>query len=63
MIPCWLILAGLQFRALSDQLYHTPKFHSEIRQYIVKQLKSCPELYKGFTGRAFTALTPFLAKI
>ena len=40
----------LQFRAISDQLYQTPKFYSEIRQQVLKQLKSHRQLYADFAG-------------
>lgn len=40
-----------QFRAVSDQLYQTPKFHSEVRQQVVKQLKSHAQLYADFAGK------------
>ncbi|XVE76153.1 hypothetical protein DITRI_Ditri12bG0150700 [Diplodiscus trichospermus] len=37
-----------QFRALSDQLYHTPDNHKYVRQQVVNQLKSHPETYEGY---------------
>ncbi|KAJ7972373.1 OTU domain-containing protein [Quillaja saponaria] len=37
-----------QFRALSDQLYHTPEHHKLVRQSIVNQLKTQPEIYKEY---------------
>ncbi|KAJ9184311.1 hypothetical protein P3X46_004047 [Hevea brasiliensis] len=37
-----------QFRALSDQLYNTPDRHKVVRQHIVNQLRSHPEIYKGY---------------
>ncbi|XP_024004427.1 OTU domain-containing protein DDB_G0284757 [Eutrema salsugineum] len=40
-----------QFRALADQLYNTSDLHKQVRQEIVKQLKSRPKLYKGLVGK------------
>ncbi|XVE61688.1 hypothetical protein DITRI_Ditri06bG0060100 [Diplodiscus trichospermus] len=37
-----------QFRALSDQLYHTPDNHKYVRRQVVNQLKSHPETYEGY---------------
>ncbi|XWS55845.1 hypothetical protein CRYUN_Cryun09bG0035100 [Craigia yunnanensis] len=37
-----------QFRALSDQLYHTPDNHKYVRRQVVNQLKSHPERYEGY---------------
>ncbi|KAJ1418968.1 Papain-like cysteine peptidase superfamily [Sesbania bispinosa] len=37
-----------QFRALSDQLYHTPDRHKFVRRKVVNQLKSIPEIYDGY---------------
>lgn len=37
-----------QFRALSDQLYNTPDRHQVVRQRIVNQLRSHPEIYEGY---------------
>ncbi|KAF7818635.1 OTU domain-containing protein [Senna tora] len=37
-----------QFRALSDQLYHTPEYHKIVRRQVVNQLKSHPEIYEGY---------------
>lgn len=42
-----------QFRALSDQIYHTAEHHDFIRQDIVKQLKSCPEIYEGYVSMPY----------
>lgn len=42
-----------QFRALSDQLYHSSSHHGELRQQVVKQLRSTPEVYKGFVDDDF----------
>ncbi|CAH9116058.1 unnamed protein product [Cuscuta europaea] len=37
-----------QFRSLSDQIYRTSEHHKFAREQVVKQLKSHPELYKGY---------------
>uniref|UniRef100_A0A0E0FY24 OTU domain-containing protein n=1 Tax=Oryza nivara TaxID=4536 RepID=A0A0E0FY24_ORYNI len=37
-----------QFRALSDQFYRTTEHHRFVRQQIVKQLESYPEIYAGY---------------
>ncbi|XP_022767320.1 uncharacterized protein LOC111311831 isoform X2 [Durio zibethinus] len=37
-----------QFRALADQLYHTPDNHKYVRRQVVNQLKSHPEAYEGY---------------
>ncbi|KAJ4979383.1 hypothetical protein NE237_010163 [Protea cynaroides] len=42
-----------QFRALSDQFYRTPDHHKFVRQQIVDQLKSHPEIYEGYVPMAY----------
>ncbi|KAL6909333.1 hypothetical protein ACP4OV_001614 [Aristida adscensionis] len=37
-----------QFRALSDQFYRTPEHHRFVRQQVVNQLVSHPEIYAGY---------------
>ncbi|KAG2690129.1 hypothetical protein I3843_09G169200 [Carya illinoinensis] len=37
-----------QFHALSDQLYCTPDNHKDVRQQVVSQLRSHPEIYEGY---------------
>ncbi|KAL3520748.1 hypothetical protein ACH5RR_018897 [Cinchona calisaya] len=37
-----------QFRSLSDQIYRTPEHHKFVRQQIITQLQSHPELYEGY---------------
>jgi len=54
LITAWLV----QFRALSDQLYHSSSHHGELRQQVVKQLRSTPEVYKGFVGESYTKACP-----
>uniref|UniRef100_A0A0E0KLV4 OTU domain-containing protein n=1 Tax=Oryza punctata TaxID=4537 RepID=A0A0E0KLV4_ORYPU len=38
----------IPFRALSDQFYRTTEHHRFVRQQIVKQLESYPEIYAGY---------------
>lgn len=42
-----------QFRALSDQFYRTPEHHEFVRQEVVNQLNSCPEVYEGYVPMAY----------
>nr|XP_019709805.1 OTU domain-containing protein DDB_G0284757 [Elaeis guineensis] len=42
-----------QFRALSDQFYRTPEHHKFVRQQVVNQLKSHPEIYEGYVPMAY----------
>ncbi|MCD7446697.1 OVARIAN TUMOR DOMAIN-containing deubiquitinating enzyme 9 [Datura stramonium] len=42
-----------KFRALSDQFYRTPEHHKFVRQQVVNQLKSCPEIYDGYVPMAY----------
>ncbi|RVW97279.1 OTU domain-containing protein [Vitis vinifera] len=42
-----------QFRSLSDQVYCTPEHHQFIRQQVVNQLKSYPEIYEGYVPMAY----------
>ncbi|XP_059628334.1 OVARIAN TUMOR DOMAIN-containing deubiquitinating enzyme 9 isoform X2 [Cornus florida] len=42
-----------QFRALSDQIYRTTEHHKFVREGVVNQLKSHPELYEGYVPMAF----------
>lgn len=42
-----------QFRALSDQLYNTPDHHMFVRQQVVSQLKSHPEIYEGYVPMTY----------
>ncbi|XP_010241857.1 PREDICTED: OTU domain-containing protein DDB_G0284757 isoform X2 [Nelumbo nucifera] len=43
-----------QFRALSDQFYRTPEHHKFVRQHVVNQLKSHPEIYEGYVPMAYS---------
>ncbi|TYH93758.1 hypothetical protein ES332_A13G275800v1 [Gossypium tomentosum] len=42
-----------QFRALSDQFYRSPEHHEFLRQQIVNQLKSYPDIYEGYVLMAY----------
>ncbi|KAK9920939.1 hypothetical protein M0R45_029476 [Rubus argutus] len=42
-----------QFRALSDQLYHSQDHHNDVRGQVVNQLKSHPEIYEGYVPMAY----------
>ncbi|PRW45646.1 OTU domain-containing protein isoform X1 [Chlorella sorokiniana] len=37
-----------QFRALSDQLFRTPRLHGFVRECVVQQLRRCPEAYQDY---------------
>ncbi|XP_042373939.1 OVARIAN TUMOR DOMAIN-containing deubiquitinating enzyme 12-like [Zingiber officinale] len=42
-----------QFRALSDQFYLTPEHHKFVREQVVNQLKSHPEIYQGYVPMSY----------
>ncbi|XP_031092416.1 OVARIAN TUMOR DOMAIN-containing deubiquitinating enzyme 12 isoform X2 [Ipomoea triloba] len=42
-----------QFRSLSDQIYRTTDYHKFVREQVVIQLKSHPELYKSYVPMAY----------
>ncbi|GKU91682.1 hypothetical protein SLEP1_g5516 [Rubroshorea leprosula] len=42
-----------QFRALSDQLYRSCDHHKFVRDQVVSQLKSHPEMYEGYVPMAY----------
>ncbi|WOL09860.1 OTU domain-containing protein [Canna indica] len=42
-----------QFGALSDQLYRTSQHHKFVRQQVVDQLKSHPEIYEGYVPMSY----------
>lgn len=52
-----------QFRALSDQFYRTPKHHEFVRQQVVEQLKSEPELYEGYVPMPYDEYLKKLASL
>ncbi|CAA0814446.1 Cysteine proteinases superfamily protein [Striga hermonthica] len=43
-----------QFRSLSDQIYRTPEHHKFVREQVVSQLKSQPELYDNYVPMAYS---------
>ncbi|KAJ1403112.1 Papain-like cysteine peptidase superfamily [Sesbania bispinosa] len=43
-----------QFRALSDQLYRSPNHHKFVREQVIQQLKSYPDLYAGYVPMAYS---------
>ncbi|KAG5557559.1 hypothetical protein RHGRI_007711 [Rhododendron griersonianum] len=43
----------IKFRALSDQIYRTTEHHELVREQVVGQLKSLPELYEGYVPMAY----------
>lgn len=51
-----------QFRALSDQLYHSSSHHAAVRHQVVKQLRSTPEVYKGFVDDSFESYCHTMAR-
>ncbi|KAG0453140.1 hypothetical protein HPP92_025494 [Vanilla planifolia] len=51
-----------QFRALSDQFYRTPEHHEFVRQQVISQLKSYPEIYEGYVPMAYNDYLKKLAK-
>ncbi|CAL9776380.1 unnamed protein product [Musa acuminata subsp. burmannicoides] len=42
-----------QFRALADQLYRSPEHHKFVRQQVVDQLRSHPEIYDGYVPMSY----------
>ncbi|KAE8692920.1 Transcription factor-like protein [Hibiscus syriacus] len=42
-----------QFRALSDQFYRTPEHHEFVRQQVINQLESYPDIYEGYVPMAY----------
>ncbi|XP_020113494.1 OTU domain-containing protein DDB_G0284757-like [Ananas comosus] len=51
-----------QFRALSDQLYQSPEHHEFVRQQVVDQLESHPEIYKEYVPMAYREYLKKLSK-
>ncbi|KAG1354944.1 putative RuBisCO large subunit-binding protein subunit alpha, chloroplastic [Cocos nucifera] len=50
---CQLLQRCDTFRALSDQFYRTTEHHKFVRQQVVNQLKSHPEIYDGYVPMAY----------
>ncbi|KAK4607103.1 hypothetical protein RGQ29_001072 [Quercus rubra] len=42
-----------QFRALSDQFYRTPEHHIFVRDQVINQLKTYPDIYEGYVPMAY----------
>ncbi|XP_020115217.1 uncharacterized protein LOC109729020 isoform X2 [Ananas comosus] len=51
-----------QFRALSDQFYRSPEHHKFVRQQVVNQLESHPEIYEGYVPMAYNDYLKKLSK-
>ncbi|KAL8159867.1 hypothetical protein V2J09_001404 [Rumex salicifolius] len=51
-----------QFRALSDQLYRSTDHHSYVRQEVVVQLKSYPDLYSGYVPMPYAEYLKRMSK-
>ncbi|CAJ2629585.1 OVARIAN TUMOR DOMAIN-containing deubiquitinating enzyme 12 isoform X2 [Trifolium pratense] len=51
-----------QFRALSDQLYRSPNLHKFVREQIVQQLKSDPDLYAGYVPMTYSEYLKKMSK-
>eukprot|EP00249_Psilotum_nudum_P016478 c25844_g1_i1 orf=403-837(+) len=51
-----------QFRAFSDQLYHTSDHHQIVREHVVEQLKSHPDLYEGYVPMTYSEYLDKMAK-
>jgi hypothetical protein len=45
----------LQFRSLSDQLFHTEAHHGRVRARVVAQLQQHSELYKDYVTTEYAA--------
>uniref|UniRef100_A0A453MJU4 OTU domain-containing protein n=1 Tax=Aegilops tauschii subsp. strangulata TaxID=200361 RepID=A0A453MJU4_AEGTS len=52
-----------QFRALSDQFYRTPEHHRFVRQQVVNQLESHPEIYAGYVPMDYREYLKKMPKI
>ncbi|XP_073126523.1 OVARIAN TUMOR DOMAIN-containing deubiquitinating enzyme 12-like [Henckelia pumila] len=42
-----------QFRSLSDQIYRAPEHHKFVREQVINQLKSKPELYENYVPMTY----------
>ncbi|KAL2525870.1 Cysteine proteinases superfamily protein [Abeliophyllum distichum] len=51
-----------QFRSLSDQIYRTPEHHKFVREQVVNQLKSHPELYENYVPMAYASYVQKMKK-
>ncbi|KAJ3693103.1 hypothetical protein LUZ60_012198 [Juncus effusus] len=51
-----------QFRALSDQFYRSPEHHKFVRQQVINQLESHPEIYEGYVPMEYCEYLKKLSK-
>lgn len=51
-----------QFRSLSDQIYRTPEHHKSVREQVVNQLKSQPELYNNYVPMVYAEYLKKMSK-
>ncbi|KAL6500578.1 OVARIAN TUMOR DOMAIN-containing deubiquitinating enzyme 10 [Orobanche gracilis] len=51
-----------QFRSLADQLFKTSDYHKQVRQEVVKQLKSCPQSYQRYVPMDFSVYVKSMSK-
>ncbi|KAM7266980.1 hypothetical protein ACFE04_009146 [Oxalis oulophora] len=51
-----------QFRALSDQLYRTSDHHRFVREQLVKQLQSHPQVYEGYVPMGYAEYLKKMSK-
>eukprot|EP00803_Ostreobium_quekettii_P000484 evm.model.scf_519EXC.8 EVM.evm.TU.scf_519EXC.8 scf_519EXC:49788-52072(-) len=51
-----------QFRSLSDQLYRTPAYHDEVREFVVCHIKDHPQEFKDFVPDDFEDYCRNMAK-
>ena len=52
----------LQFGALSDQLYRSPRFHRELRQAAVEHLQQNPDMYAPYMEGSFEEYCKSMAR-
>ena len=52
----------MQFRALSDQLYRSPSYYSELRCAAVEQLQKHPDMYAPYVEGDFEAYCRDMAR-
>uniref|UniRef100_N1QYR0 OTU domain-containing protein n=1 Tax=Aegilops tauschii TaxID=37682 RepID=N1QYR0_AEGTA len=63
IVYLFLNLPVKQFRALSDQFYRTPEHHRFVRQQVVNQLESHPEIYAGYVPMDYREYLKKMPKI
>nr|APA20157.1 cysteine proteinase superfamily protein [Populus tomentosa] len=52
-----------QFRALADQLFHSPDYHKHVRKKIVKQLKHFRKSYEGYVPMKYRSYLKKMKKL